>query len=156
MSSWTKLRGWLLGGVLLLSTAAASAGKSSVALGEIELRAFDRVEGAIAKLEEVEDPFGMFVDAVFLVQVKGNFEGNKPMKLTVVVSAPKEESEAGARRAWKVTQTRELHALPQSGVIQVPFLMPYECASSVKVVATLTGPGVKDSKKLDTAFPCAE
>ncbi|AGC49159.1 hypothetical protein MYSTI_07887 [Myxococcus stipitatus DSM 14675] len=156
MSSTTKLRGWLLGGVLLLSTAAASASKSSVSLGDIELRVFDQTKAALVKREEAEDPYGMFVDAVFLVQVKGEFDGDKPLKLKVVVSAPKEESEAGERRAWKVTQTRELHALPESGVLQVPFLMPYECASTVKVVATLTGPGIQARKKLDTAFPCAE
>lgn len=103
-----------------------------------------------------DQPSELHDTAVLLVQVKGDFNGDKPMKLRVVVSAPKEESESGERRAWTVTQTRELHALPRSGAIQVPFLMPYECSSTVKVVATLTGPGIKDSKKLDTAFPCAD
>ncbi|ADO74651.1 hypothetical protein [Stigmatella aurantiaca] len=40
----------------------------------------------------------------------------------------------------------------EEGTTQVPFLLPYACASQVKV----TGPGVKGSKTLDTSFPCAE
>lgn len=73
------------------------------------------------------------------------------------VRAPKESSEAaGDRPAWKVTQTRELAVLAENGVTQVPFILPYHCASKVKVTATLTGSGLKASKTLDTSFPCAE
>lgn len=35
-------------------------------------------------------------------------------------------------------------------------LLNYTCASKVKVTATLTGPGIKGTKTLDTSFPCAE
>ncbi|NTX37371.1 hypothetical protein HUA78_23235 [Myxococcus sp. CA033] len=156
MSSRTKLRSLLVGGVLLLSSTAGSASAPSVSLGGVELRVFDRQKGSIVTVEEASDPYGMNVDALLLVKVQGKYEGDKPLKLKLVVSAPKEESEAGERRAWKVTQTRELHVLAEGGVTVVPFLMPYECSSTVKVVATLSGPGINGSKKLDTAFPCAE
>ncbi|WP_228560118.1 MULTISPECIES: hypothetical protein [Myxococcus] len=55
-----------------------------------------------------------------------------------------------------MTQTRELAVLAENGVTQVPFILPYHCASKVKVTATLTGSGLKASKTLDTSFPCAE
>lgn len=71
-------------------------------------------------------------------------------------SAQKEESEAGGRGAWKTAQTRELPVLAEGGATVVPFLLTYRCASTVKVVATLTGPGVQETRTLDTAFPCAE
>lgn len=156
MSSRTKLRSLVLGGVLMLTSTAGGASAPKVSLGDIELRVFDRQKAAIVTVEEASDPYGMNVDAVLLVKVQGTYDGDKPMKLTVVVSAPKEESEAGERRAWKVTQTRSLSSLAEGGVTVVPFLLPFECSGTVKVVATLSGPGIKGSKKLDTAFPCAE
>ncbi|MCP3169350.1 hypothetical protein HUW62_31025 [Myxococcus sp. AM011] len=156
MSSRTKLRSLLVSGVLLLSSTAGSASAPSVSLGGVVLRVFDRQKASIVTTDEAADPYGMNVDALLLVKVQGTYEGDKPLKLKLVVSAPKEESEAGSRRAWKVTQTRELHALAEKGETTVPFLLPYECSSSVKVVVTLTGPGINGSKTLDTAFPCAE
>ncbi|MCP3062679.1 hypothetical protein LXT21_28230 [Myxococcus sp. K38C18041901] len=156
MSSRTKLRSWLLGGALLMSSTAGSAGAPAVAIEGVELRVFDRAKGAIVAVDEASDPYGMNVDAVLLVKVKGTYEGDKPLRLKLTASAPKEESEAGSRRAWKTAQTRELHVLAEGGVTVVPFLMTYQCAATVKVVATLTGPGVQGTRTLDTAFPCAE
>ncbi|GEN13056.1 hypothetical protein SAMN05443572_11667 [Myxococcus fulvus] len=156
MSSRTKLRSLLLGGVLLVSSTAGSASAPAVSLEGIELRVFDRAKGALVAVDEASDPYGMNVDAVLLVKVKGTYEGDKPLKLKLSASAPKEESEAGERGAWKTAQTRELHVLAEGGVTVVPFLLTYRCASTVKVVATLTGPGVQGTRKLDTAFPCAE
>ncbi|MCP3102662.1 hypothetical protein LZ198_27680 [Myxococcus sp. K15C18031901] len=141
---------------LLLASTAVSASEPAVTLGGVVMRVFDRKKGDIVTPDEASDPYGMNVDALLLVRVQGTYEGDKPLKLTLTASAAKEETEAGSRRAWKVTQTRELYALPEGGVAQVPFVLPYQCAGTVKVVATLTGPGIKDTRKLDTAFPCAE
>jgi hypothetical protein len=72
-------------------------------------------------------------------------------------SVSRQSSEAtGEVPPWKVTQSRKLAVLSENGVTYVPFLVPFNCASQVKVTASLTGPGVKATKTLKTAFPCAE
>ncbi|MDC0710229.1 hypothetical protein POL68_17260 [Stigmatella sp. ncwal1] len=158
MNSWRSLRPLVLGGMLLQSLAAGGAPAApKPSLVSVEARVYDRQKGAIVSVEEASDPYGMNVDAFIVVKVQGTHEGDAPLKLKLVVSAPKESSEAsGDRPAWKVTQTRTLHALSEEGTTQVPFLLPYACASKVQVTVTLTGPGVKGSKTLDTSFPCAE
>ncbi|MCE9671796.1 hypothetical protein LY474_28710 [Myxococcus stipitatus] len=156
MSKLAPSRLLVLAITLLLAATTVSAAEPAVSLGGIVMRVFDRKKADIVTTEEASDPYGMNVDALLLVKVQGTYDGDKPLKLTLTASAPKEETEAGSRRAWKVTQTRELYTLPEGGVAQVPFLLPYQCSGTVKVVATLTGPGIKETRKLDTAFPCAE
>jgi hypothetical protein len=150
------VRPFLLGTLLLLTSTAGSA-PAGVSISSIEAQVYDRQKGAIVATDAASDPYGMNVDAFVTVKLQGTHDGEAPLKLKLVVSAPKESSEAtGDRPAWKVTQTRELHALAENGVTTVPFLINYTCASSVTVTATLTGPGVKGSKTLKTSFPCAE
>ena len=147
----------LLSGVLLLAAPAGSApAANKPTLASVEARVYDRQQGAIVTIEESSDAYGMNSDAVIVVKLQGSHEG-KPLTLKLVASAPKESSEAtGDLPGWKVTQTRTLWALSENGTTQVPFLLPYTCASAVKVTVTLTGPGIKGSKTLDTSFPCAE
>ena len=150
------MRSFLLATTLLLAPAAVSA-PAGVSISAIDAQVYDRQKGAIVAMDAASDPYGMNVDAFVTVKLQGTYEGDAPLKLKLVVSAPKESSEAtGDRPAWKVTQTRELHALAEGGVTQVPFLLNYTCASKVKVTVTLSGPGIKGSKTLDTSFPCAE
>jgi hypothetical protein len=157
MASWQPLRPLLLSGILLLGSSAGSApAAGKPVLASVEAQIYDRQKGAVVAMDDASDPYGMNVDAFILVKVQGTYDGEAPLKLKLVASAPKESSEAGDRAAWKVTQTRTLHALAENGTTQVPFLLPYACASQVKVTVTLTGPGIKGSKTLDTAFPCAE
>ncbi len=146
--------------LLLLLLAAPAVGEptaSKPTLDSVEARVFDRQKGAIVTMEESSDAYGMNSDAVILVKLRGTYQSEKPLTLKLVVSAPKESSEAtGDSPGWKVTQTKTLEVLSEDGHTQVPFLVPYRCASAVKVTVTLTGPGVKGSKTLDTSFPCAE
>ncbi len=155
------LRALALGSALLLAPAgnapAAPKAASPVTISNIDVQVYDRQKGAVVALDAMSDPYGMNADAFIVVKLEGKYEGDKPLKLTVTASAPKESSEAtGDRPAWKKAQSRDLHALAEEGATQVPFLVPYECASKVKVTVTLTGPGIKASKSLDTSFPCAE
>ena len=147
----------LLGGVLLLASPAGSApAANKPTLVSVEARVYDRQQGAIVTMEESSDAYGMNSDAFILVKLQGTYEGEKPLTLKLVASAPKESSEAGDRSGWKLTQTRTLEMLSENGTTQVPFLLPFVCAASVKVTVTLSGPGIKGSKTLDTSFPCAE
>ncbi|AKQ63745.1 hypothetical protein A176_000657 [Myxococcus hansupus] len=163
MTSRIDLRPLALGFALLLApatqsvSAAPKAAAPAVTISAIEAQVYDRQQGAIVATDAASDPYGMNVDAFIVVKLQGTYEGNAPLKLKLLVSAPKESSEAaGNRPAWKVTQTRDLAALSENGVTQVPFIVPYQCASKVKVTVTLTGGGLKGSKTLDTSFPCAE
>ena len=145
--------------LLLLLAAPSVAGPtpSKPILASIEALVFDRQKGAIVKMEESSDDYGMNSDAVILVKLQGTYQGEKPVTLKLVVSAPKESSEAtGDSPGWKVTQTKDLEVLSENGTTQVPFLVPYRCASTVKVTVTMTGPWFKGSKTLVTSFPCAE
>jgi parallel beta-helix repeat protein len=131
--------------------------KQGVSIMEIEARVFDRQKNAMVPLQESSDPYGMNVDAIFVVKVQGTWDAEAPLVLKLVASAPKEFSEAaGESPPWKVTQSRQLFALSENGVTYVPFLLPYHCSSQVTVTATLTGPGVKGSKTFKTSFICAE
>ena len=137
--------------------AAGASKKQGVSLAEIEVRVFDRQKNAVVPLEEASDPYGMNVDAVLVVKVQGTWENDSPLVLKLTASAPKQSSEAtGELPPWKVTQSRKLAVLSENGVTYVPFLLPFQCASQVKVAVSLTGPGVKGTKTLETAFPCAE
>lgn len=158
MASWQPLRPLVLSGILLLASSAGSAPPAGKpVLASVEAQVYDRQKGAVVAMDEASDPYGMNVDAFIVVKVQGTYAGDAPLKLKLVASAPKESSEAtGEMPGWKVSQTRTLHALAENGTTQVPFLLPYTCASQVKVTVTLTGPGIKGSKTLDTAFPCAE
>lgn len=151
------LVGLLMMGVAVPAWAQSAPKKQGVSISEIEVRVFDRQKNALVALQESSDPYGMNVDAVLVVKVQGTWEGEAPLVLKLTASAPKESSEAtGELPGWKVTQSRKLVVLSEDGVTHVPFLLPFTCASKVKVTAHLTGPGVKASKTLDTAFPCAE
>ncbi|MDY7231666.1 hypothetical protein [Hyalangium rubrum] len=130
---------------------------AGVSIQEIQLRVFDRQKDALVPPEESSDPYGMNSDAVLVVRIQGTWEGEGALVLKLSASAPTESSEAtGKDPGWKVTQSRKLSALSENGVTSVPFLLPYDCSSQVKVTATLTGPGVKSSKTFSTSFPCAE
>ncbi|MFP2961823.1 hypothetical protein ACLEPN_29510 [Myxococcus sp. 1LA] len=147
----------LLAGPVCSVSAAPKAAAPAVTISGIEAQVYDRQQGAVVATDAASDPYGMNVDAFIVVKLQGTYEGDAPLKLKLLVSAPKESSEAtGDRPAWKVTQTRELAVLAENGVTQVPFILPYACASKVKVTATLTGGGLKATKTLDTSFPCAE
>ncbi len=163
MTTRFHLRSLSMGLVLFLAgpagsvSAAPKAAAPNVTISDIQAQVYDRQQGAVVALDAASDPYGMNVDAFIVVKVQGPHEGDAPLKLKLLVSAPKESSEAtGDRPAWKVTQTRDLAVLTENGVTQVPFILPYHCASKVKVTATLTGGGLKASKTLDTSFPCAE
>ncbi|NOJ79690.1 hypothetical protein [Myxococcus xanthus] len=147
----------LLAGPAGSVSAAPKATAPKVTISDIQAQVYDRQQGAIVATDAASDPYGMNVDAFIVVKLQGTYEGDAPLKLTLLVSAPKESSEAaGDRPAWKATQMRELVALAENGVTQVPFILPYHCASKVKVTAILTGSGLKASKTLNTSFPCAE
>lgn len=159
MTYRSHLRNLVLSGALLaaFATAAQKPAAPGVSLTRVEFQVYDRQKGAVVAMDAASDPYGMNVDAFIVVTVQGTYDGDAPLKLKLQASAPKESSEAtGDRPAWKVMQTRELHALAEGGVTQVPFLLPYRCAAEVKVTVTLTGPGIKGSKTLKTPFPCAE
>ncbi|MFP2925799.1 hypothetical protein ACLESO_11390 [Pyxidicoccus sp. 3LG] len=157
MTPRTHLRPLLLGWTLLLAPTAGSApAPKGISITSIDAQVYDRQKGAIVAMGEASDPYGMNGDAFIVVKLQGTHDGDAPLKLKLVASAPKESSEAGDSPGFKVTQTRDLHALAENGVTQVPFLIPYSCASKVTLTATLTGPGVKGSKTLSTSFPCAE
>ncbi|MCY1018322.1 hypothetical protein [Pyxidicoccus sp. MSG2] len=162
MTARLHLRALALGCSLLLAPAAGSAPAASkpaapgVSIASIEAQVYDRQQGAVVAMDAASDPYGMNVDAFIVVKLQGTYDGSAPLKLKLQATAPKESSEAGESPGFKVTQTRELHALAEKGVTQVPFLIPYVCASKVKLTVTLTGTGIKSSKTLDTSFPCAE
>ncbi len=158
MTTRFHLRPLSMGLVLFLAGPAGSVSAApKVTISDIQAQVYDRQQGAVVAMDAASDPYGMNVDAFIVVKIQGTHEGDAPLKLKLLVSAPKESSEAaGDRPAWKVTQTRDLAVLTENGVTQVPFILPYHCASTVKVTATLTGGGLKASKTLDTSFPCAE
>lgn len=145
------------GGSLAAPKVGSAAAAKAPAITGIELKVYDRQKNAVVPVEEASDPYGMNVDAVLVVRIEGTYSGDASLALKLIATAPREFSEAtGELSGWKVVQARKLPVLSENGVTFVPFLIPYECASKVKVTTTLTGPGVKSSKTLDTAFACAE
>jgi hypothetical protein len=147
--------GLLASGVPARAQAPTAAKKPTVT--GIEVKVFDRQKNTLVALGEASDPYGGNTDAFLVVQVQGAWEQDAALVLKLDVVAPKQESEAeGVVPGWKVAQTRKLTVLAEGGTTSVPFLIPFQCATGIKVTATLTGPGVKSSKKVSTDFACAE
>jgi hypothetical protein len=136
----------------LVGNVARADGKKLTVDG-ISLRLWDESSGKVVPFDKPPNPYGLNLTLMIVVKIKGPKDGATPATLTLDASAASESDEAtGGHPAWKKQQSRPVWSAGDSGVAQLLFVMPFECAMGVTFVASIGA----STKKLTRDLGCAE
>ena len=142
------LRIFLIG--LLFIGFIASAGyalelnQNRLKIEDITLQVFDRSTNTLSPLSPLPNPYGMDMDVLVTVKVRGNQTppSNQvvpPQKIRLVIDGKGYTTAAtGKVSPWKETQTRSVFIPSETKISYVPFLIEYKCYPNVAFTASVS------------------
>lgn len=150
--------GLLLIGLIASTGYALEQNQNRLKIEDITLQVFDRSTNKLSPLSPLPNPYGMDMDILVTVKVRGNQTPPPnqlvpPQKIRLVVDGKGYTTPAtGKVSPWKETQTRTVFIAPEKEISYVPFLIEYKCYPNVAFTASLS----TSSQWKNFSLPCAE
>ncbi|MBD2129285.1 hypothetical protein NDI39_04100 [Microcoleus sp. ZQ-A2] len=150
--------GLLLIGLIASTGYALEQNQNRLKIEDITLQVFDRSTNKLSPLSPLPNPYGMDMDILVTVKVRGNQTPPPnqlvpPQKIRLVVDGKGYTTPAtGKVSPWKETQTRSVFIAPEKEISYVPFLIEYKCYPNVAFTASLS----TSSQWKNFSLPCAE
>ncbi|MBD2016375.1 hypothetical protein H6F96_20665 [Microcoleus sp. FACHB-53] len=150
--------GLLLIGLIASTGYALEQNQNRLKIEDITLQVFDRSTNKLSPLSPLPNPYGMDMDILVTVKVRGNQTPPPnqlvpPQKIRLVVDGKGYTTPAtGKVSPWKETQTRPVFIAPEKEISYVPFLIEYKCYPNVAFTASLS----TSSQWKNFSLPCAE
>jgi hypothetical protein len=150
--------GLLLIGLIASTGYALEQNQNRLKIEDITLQVFDRSTNKLSPLSPLPNPYGMDMDILVSVKVRGNptpppNQLVPPQKIRLVVDGKGYTTAAtGKVPPWKETQTRSVFIPSETPISYVPFLIEYKCYPNVALTATVSA----SSQWKNFSLPCAE
>ena len=150
--------GLLFIGLIASTSYALEQNQNRLTIEDITLQLFDRSTNKLSPLSPLPNPYGMDMDILVSVKVKGKATppSNQlvpPQKIRLVVDGKGYTTAATGRVSpWKETQTRSVFIPPETQISFVPFLIEYKCYPNVAFTASVAS----SSQWKNLSLPCAE
>lgn len=125
---------------------------------DITIQVFDRATNKLSTLSPLPNPYGMDMDLLVSVKVKGKStppsnQSIPSQKIRLVVDAKGYTTAATGRVSpWKETQTRSVLIPSETEATYVPFLIEYKCYPNVAFTASVAS----SSQWKNYPLSCAE
>ncbi|HEY9608574.1 hypothetical protein [Allocoleopsis sp.] len=150
--------GLLFIGLIASTGYALEQNQNRLKIEDITLQVFDRSTNKLSPLSPLPNPYGMDMDVLVTVKVRGNQtppsnQVVQPQKIRLVVDGKEYTTAAtGKVSSWKETQTRSVFIAPEKEISYIPFLIEYKCYPNVAFTASVS------TSSLWKSFPlsCAE
>lgn len=152
------LIGLLLIGFIASTGYALEQNQNRLKIEDITLQVYDRSTNKLSPLSPLPNPYGMDMDILVTVKVRGNPTppSNQLVprqKIRLVVDGKGYTTPAtGKVSPWKETQTRSVFIAPEKEISYVPFLIEYKCYPNVAFTASIA----TSSQWKSYPLPCAE
>jgi hypothetical protein len=150
--------GWFFIGLIASTSYALEQNQNRLTIEDITLQLFDRSTNKLSPLSPLPNPYGMDMDILVSVKVKGkptppSNQLVPPQKIRLVVDGKGYTTAATGRVSpWKETQTRSVFIPPETQISFVPFLIEYKCYPNVAFTASVAS----SSQWKNLSLPCAE
>jgi hypothetical protein len=150
--------GLLFIGLIASTGYALEQNQNRLKIEDMTLQVFDRSTNKLSPLSPLPNPYGMDMDILVSVKVRGNptpppNQLVPPQKIRLVVDGKGYTTPAtGKVSPWKETLTRSVFMPPETEISYVPFLMEYKCYPNVAVTASVAS----SSQWKSFSLPCAE
>jgi|SRR5919199_575019 hypothetical protein len=150
--------GLLFIGLIASTGYALEQNQNRLKIEDITLQVYDRASNKLSPLSPLPNPYGMDMDILVSVKVRGNptSASNQvvpPQKIRLIVDGKAYTTPAtGKVSSWKETQTRSVFIAPEKEISYVPFLVEYKCYPNVAFTASVS----TSSQWKNFSLPCAE
>ncbi len=150
--------GLLFIGLIASTGYALEQNQNRLKIEDMTLQVFDRSTNKLSPLSPLPNPYGMDMDILVSVKVRGNptpppNQLVPPQKIRLVVDGKGYTTPAtGKVSPWKETLTRSVFMPPETEISYVPFLIEYKCYPIVAVTASVAS----SSQWKSFSLPCAE
>jgi hypothetical protein len=145
--------------LLLVTRLSAEEKIAPLTIDSIEARLFDQTTGKQLDLTKPPNDYGLDMDLLVLVKVKGSLDYAPALSLLELKINAKGWSDpaTGSHSDWKLAQKISFHRLPEQKVRYFLFVVPYQdCYSKVILGAHLQGRGGGAKKSQEISLACAE
>ncbi|HEY9833202.1 MAG TPA: hypothetical protein V6D26_21800 [Stenomitos sp.] len=152
------LIGLLFIGFITSTGYALEQNQNRLKIEDITLQVFDRSTNQLSPLSPLPNPYGMDMDVLVTVKVRGNQTppSNQvvpPQKIRLVIDGKGYTTAAtGKVSPWKETQTRSVFIPSETEATYVPFLIEYKCYPNVAFTASVAS----SSQWKNYPLSCAE
>ena len=150
--------GLLFIGLIASTSYALEQNQNRFKVEDITLQVFDRSTNKLSPLSPLPNPYGMDMDVLVTVKVRGNptpasNQVVPPQKIRLVIDGKGYTTAAtGKVSPWKDTQTRSVFIPSETPISYIPFLMEYKCYPNIALTASVSTASLWKNFSL----PCAE